>query len=303
MSSLPSLIEQGLPPTIIDDTNPNDIYVGYMRFSKKDFPFTFIIKRIIISIDIRGNKITTIKYPFGCSDFRFNWDLRFTYEYRKEGDISIEGAGQLYSLLTVQDAKNICPVGYRLAVNADIATLNATLGGAGNGYKLKKAGSKWWKSADGVTAGNDLHGFGAMGSGYATVGTTGNGVFLDFAKGFKFWGNTETLFGGQRIGPDGMFSVYALSYLNNNFSTTTGIASELLSLRFIKEDSIDIGYCIQNDGQMLKTCKIGDQVWTAENSTETMYRDGSIIPIADHLDIGYYKINQMTADPVRYFLF
>lgn len=66
-------LENKLKPDVIDDTNPDDIYLGYFKRSSERCH----IKRIT-----KADALTTIKYPVGRFDFAFNWDQRATYEYR-----------------------------------------------------------------------------------------------------------------------------------------------------------------------------------------------------------------------------
>lgn len=77
MSLLPTILENGLTPDIIDETDPNDMYVGFFDFNAVTTPNHCAIKRIT-----KVDGITTIKFPVGRFDFVFDWDKRATYTYR-----------------------------------------------------------------------------------------------------------------------------------------------------------------------------------------------------------------------------
>lgn len=77
MSLLSTALEQGLTPDIIDETNPDDIYLGYFKYNKVTDPNYCAIKRVT-----KVDGITTIVFPFGRFDFVFDWDTRATLEYR-----------------------------------------------------------------------------------------------------------------------------------------------------------------------------------------------------------------------------
>jgi hypothetical protein len=77
MSLLSTALEQGLTPDIIDDTNPDDIYLGYFKYNAN----RCIIKRITKET-VFGDMVTTIKFPVGKFDYLFNWADRKTLSYR-----------------------------------------------------------------------------------------------------------------------------------------------------------------------------------------------------------------------------
>ena len=49
-------------------------------------------------------------------------------------------------------------------------------------------------------------------------------------------------------------------------------------IRLIKDNSTNTGSMTGNDGQTYSTISINGQVWMAENSRETKYRNGDTIP-------------------------
>lgn len=77
MSLLSTALEQGLSPDIIDETDPNDIYLGFFKYNSATDPEHCLIKRVT-----KVASITTMKFPFGRFDFVFDWDQRASYDYR-----------------------------------------------------------------------------------------------------------------------------------------------------------------------------------------------------------------------------
>ena len=77
MSLLSTALEHGLTPDIIDETNPDDIYLGYFKYDTATSPKHCAIKRVT-----KTGTITTIKFPVGRFDFVFDWADRATLAYR-----------------------------------------------------------------------------------------------------------------------------------------------------------------------------------------------------------------------------
>ena len=77
MSLLSTALEQGLTPDVIDETNPDDIYLGYYKYNAAIAPNHCAIKRVT-----KTGTITEIKFPVGRFDFVFDWDDRATLDYR-----------------------------------------------------------------------------------------------------------------------------------------------------------------------------------------------------------------------------
>ena len=106
--------------------------------------------------------------PTGLSDA--NWEAEDgssghdgSFKY-PDNDVANKSAyGCLYNWYAVNNAKGIAPSGYRVATQADFATLITTLGGVtGMGDKMKEAGTTYWNAVNG---GNNSSGFSARGAG------------------------------------------------------------------------------------------------------------------------------------------
>jgi beta-xylosidase len=72
-----------------------------------------------------------------------------------------------------------------------------------------------------------------------------------------------------------------------------------LSVRLIKDNSVDTGYMTGNNGKIYHTVKIGNQVWMANNLAETFYRDGTpisyVVSNADWVIAGNNALPSMCA--------
>ena len=77
MSLLSTALEQGLTPDVIDETNPDDIYLGFFKYNSVTAPNHCLIKRVT-----KTAGITAIKFPNGRFDFVFDWDQRAALSYR-----------------------------------------------------------------------------------------------------------------------------------------------------------------------------------------------------------------------------
>ncbi len=75
---LRTVFEQGMHPDVVDDSDPNNIYLGYYQNNRTGWPNRCLIKRINLE-PINGKTIIKVRYPRGHFDFVFNWDDRATY--------------------------------------------------------------------------------------------------------------------------------------------------------------------------------------------------------------------------------
>lgn len=75
--TLPTILEQGLTPDIIDETDANDVFVGFYKYDATNNPNICALKRITKATE-SGKIITRIRFPFGQFDYTFDWDERNT---------------------------------------------------------------------------------------------------------------------------------------------------------------------------------------------------------------------------------
>jgi len=96
---LTTLQEQGLHPDVIDDTYPDDIYLGYFKYNSKTDPEHCLIKRIKKET-IEDRVITRILFPFGRFDFVFDWNERLTItDWRYRDFPAVDAGGDVQGLL------------------------------------------------------------------------------------------------------------------------------------------------------------------------------------------------------------
>jgi uncharacterized protein (TIGR02145 family) len=99
--------------------------------------------------------------------------------------------GKLYNGYAVNDARNICPVGFRVPTQIDFNTLATFIGGNANGGKLKEAGITHWTSPN--TSATNTTGFTALPGGY--MGNANSSSNLN-DQGY-FWTSTPISGGGS----------------------------------------------------------------------------------------------------------
>ena len=92
--------------------------------------------------------------------------------------------GKLYNGYAVNDARNICPIGFRVPTRAEFNTLNTYLG-TNAGGKLKEAGLTHWASPN--TSATNSSGFTGLPGGY--MGDAGSSSNLSL-QGY-FWTSTS----------------------------------------------------------------------------------------------------------------
>lgn len=174
----------------------------------------------------------------------------------------ISGFGRLYNGYCIMDSRYIAPTGWHVPTLDNWMTLLTTLASSAGG-KLKEVGNTHWLSPN-TGATNEVS-FGAVGS----------GARMEYYDFFRYkaecwlWSSTwEAGYNQSRV----IMYNDALTGAGNLVYTSGG------SLRLIKDNSTDPGTVTGNDGTVYPTVKIGDQVWMAENSRETKYRNGNDIP-------------------------
>jgi uncharacterized protein (TIGR02145 family) len=179
--------------------------------------------------------------------------------------------GYLYNWYAATDARNIAPAGFHVPTDDEIKTMELYIGisalvindwnlrGTVEGGKLKETGFTHWYSPN-LGSTNEI-GFNWKGSGFRNI----DGRFMNIKNiGYLVSSDKytrEIIYNRSDINRSHYFSASTYGY----------------PLRFIA-DSGTPTTVTGNDGKIYSCVTIGTQTWTAENSNETKYRDGSLIP-------------------------
>ena len=99
--------------------------------------------------------------------------------------------GKLYNGYAVNDARNICPVGFRVPTQADFNTLATSIGGNANGGKLKETGTAHWTTPN--TSATNTTGFTGLPGGYMDNANSSSNMNN---QGY-FWTSTPITGGGS----------------------------------------------------------------------------------------------------------
>ena len=131
--------------------------------------------------------------------------------------------GKLYNWHAVNDPRELAPLGYHVATDAEWTTLTTFLGGdAIAGGELKETGSCHWNTPN-IDATNSV-GFSAIGGGYRNDNTSG---FFYLKTNGYYWTGTPN-------GTGGAFNRFLYNY-NGTITRNTTSRSEGYSVRFIKD--------------------------------------------------------------------
>lgn len=172
--------------------------------------------------------------------------------------------GVLYNAYTTLNSKNIAPAGWRVPTQTDFLNFFNIIGGKPTAGKLLKIqGTEFWNHNLGL----NTYGFNYKGSG---VRSTPNFSFASLKNTGWLW--SKTVYLSQYCWH--IQAVSAADNCTNPFQSFNAAAS----IRFLKNDST-IGPCVGYSGFNYPVIKIGNQVWSAENSIELTFNDGT--PIAN----------------------
>jgi uncharacterized protein (TIGR02145 family) len=178
-----------------------------------------------------------------------------------QGAVTNVKYGYLYNWWAASDARNIAPVGWHVPTLAEYQTLYNYLGTSGFQDKVKEENINYWNDITDITNSAKWNG---RGSGYRHYGT---GAYSG-SKVNGWFGCINTT----------NWARLELTSGDHDASVTTSSNEKYgFAIRYIKDDSTDPGTVTGNDGKVYPTVTIGTQVWTAANSAETKYRDGSLI--------------------------
>jgi uncharacterized protein (TIGR02145 family) len=169
---------------------------------------------------------------------------------------------------------SIAPVGWHVPDDAEWNTLVTFLGGGLiAGGKLKEVGFAYWQPPN--TGANNSSGFTALPGGMRELTGTippasYNGINLT-----GYWMSSSV----YAVGGHNENGFFGIAYDGADGGIWgTVLLSCGLSIRLIKDDSINPGNVIDVDGNSYHTVKIGTQVWMAENLKVEHYNNGIIIP-------------------------
>lgn len=284
MYLLPTYLEQGMAPDVIDDTNPDDIYLGYFKYNAATDPLHCLIKRIT-KATINGEVITKIRYPYGRFEWVYSWFERKNIQDWRYRDFPIEysniNLGYLYNRRAVVDPRGINPAGTRVTSSADWLTIlfaadpDGTVLANTASSVLKNPSLDYWSVLTELTTG--ALEFNARGAGDRSI----LGEFPGLGYRACFW-NTD-------LYAPGYGQVSEIAYNNDKLSTSsadpyfyrTAEFNYGASVRLIKENSTlsegAFGTLFGNDGKVYRTKVIGGLEIMIDNLAETLFRTGELI--------------------------
>ena len=190
--------------------------------------------------------------------------------------------GAMYNWYAANDIRGFAPLGFRVPTDMDHDIFawhfsNSVL--AGN--QLRSIGTEFWAVDSGST--NELH-FNAKGSGERDCN---DGTF-ESLKGALYLGLGAYTSGGTiwkmlAITPGHLTRrIWAWNHpaIMQRLGTSYRCVKETLSESdLLKSDGEYCDPVSDFDGNIYKTVKIGNQVWTCENHICKHYNDGSLIPV------------------------
>lgn len=127
--------------------------------------------------------------------------------------------GRLYAW---EEAKHICPEGWRLPDNSDFEQLISATGGAEVAGSTLKSTSGWFKKGNGT----DDYGFNALPAGYRLAGNGAGGKFDGIGGYAHFWSASET--------PDGLAHYLLLDFSSKGAKISAFGKDESRSIRCVK---------------------------------------------------------------------
>lgn len=176
--------------------------------------------------------------------------------------------GRLYNYYAVVDSRGLAPVGWHIPSQAEYNNLLTAIGGEYMGYKLREPA--FYTSNGGNLVPTNEFGFNV----FAWGSQFSNDVFSDI--------NYSGIWTTYLTGDPGFEKPWYMDFRPNTNAVyyIYGNREWGLGVRYIKDNSTDTGFCVENDGYVLPTVKIGTQVWTAENAQTSKYRDGSAVALS-----------------------
>lgn len=186
------------------------------------------------------------------NNFEFIDKLIFISNYVK--------TGLLYNGYCIDDERGLAPEGWHIPSEDEFNELISYVG-LGSGYKLKSKNTKHWLENTGI----DSFGFKAIGSGLRGH----DGKFPEKLIQIFIWSLTAY--------HTTNYKVMGLTSFDNNAYIAGYPKNVGCSIRCIKDNDI-LEKCVDIDGNVYNTVKIGNQVWMAENLKVTRFNNEDSIP-------------------------
>jgi uncharacterized protein (TIGR02145 family) len=179
--------------------------------------------------------------------------------------------GDIFSFYVLNDARFIAPAGWHVVqFTADYSPLRTFLGGQTvAGGKLKTTGTTYWNSPNtGATNSSKLN---LNAGGYRSY----TGAFSEFRQYGYFWIMSEV----PAIYPN----ANKTGYTDTNMNSVSGSKKNGYPIRLVKDSTVlaegQTGTMTGNDGKVYRTICVNGREWMADNSRETKFRNGDLIPI------------------------
>ena len=174
--------------------------------------------------------------------------------------------GHLYNWYSVNDSRNIAPVGWHVATESELVNLLNYLGGSTiSGVKLKDSGDDYWPAPN-AGADNSI-GFSAMASGYKSH----NFPLTGFYSEYRMWTSTDV---PSNPGSAKSMSIYSTYDYSEIKYTGKWYA---LSVRCVRDSDNLSNTAIDYDGNVYNSVDINGVRWLSSDLKTTKYRNGDSI--------------------------
>ena len=247
---------------------------------------TFTLQDVTTEIYGNNNSGKNLNQCFadanGTFDSNYVGGKNSLYNFRNYQNVNIISSkfGYLYNGYAKSSSNNLAPAGWHIPTESEWETLKLYLsnncGGLKSTISYNAIDTIGWAFPN--TGASNSTGFSALPAGtWLYTGNRFNGVNYKS----HFWSNSN--------------NEYYLS--NDNYSMYDSKPNGLdyrmgLSIRLIKDDSINTGFMSDYDGNFYSTIKIGNQVWMSSNLRTTHFSNGVLIPLITN--------NTNSTNPARY---